>query len=829
MVAATAILLVTAVAAILKVSGDDGIAWLGGPGPAEWIVYPSPGDPGPRPVAELDAVFVRSLRLDASPSTADLRFRGFRRVAIWINGRPVAMATERGWKSVHRADVAGLLVAGENQVVAQVFNDRGPPALWLTLRLQGADLVTDGQWEVSWAGGSPRNAVPATGRMRGRRYDVADRTMSAMAGLGQQWRLVALFAIVSAALAAVVEWLGRRAAARSTWATPSPWPLRAAIAAFGLLWIALFVNNSSSIPLSTGFDASHHLKYVDWILDRHALPLANDGWQMFQPPLYYLALATAFTIGGLTTHAASAAFVVRAFGLAIGLGHLLVVAASMRALFPGRPRPQVLGLLVGAFLPCMLYLHQYPANEPLAAALSSAAVLVAVRLSRRAGSALGEWALLGLLLGLALLAKFSTLVVLVALLGALSAQTLLGDRARLRHRASGLATAALVATVTCGWHFARVWMRLGAPLVGGWDPDRGMGWWQDPGYRTMEDFVRFGRAMKAPVFAGYDGFWDGLYVTLWGDGLLSGLGYVTAMLPWWSLSLMSATCLLSLIPASAVVVGSGTTLLEWLRRPRTAEGMLLLLAFLTLVAIGFISSAVPSVVADKASYGLMALVPFAAFSALSLDRLMSGRPWLRTLTAAGLGAWALSSYATYWIDVGSAEGRIQAVPAMMNAGNTLDAARLLHDIARDNPDHWASHLMLAEIMLDHDAPRPEIVRLLEARASWPVVWKRHLLLSRLEERDGNLETALAEANRAAALAPDDVDAHVRVAEVLTKSGAEGEAVNAWRRVLEADARHVVAHRAVASLYERRGEVERAVLHRSYAKRLARSIAQLPGP
>ena len=40
-----------------------------------------------------------------------------------------------------------------------------------------------------------------------------------------------------------------------------------------------------------GFDAMAHEQYIQFIQEKHALPLPKDGWEMHQPPLYYAASA----------------------------------------------------------------------------------------------------------------------------------------------------------------------------------------------------------------------------------------------------------------------------------------------------------------------------------------------------------------------------------------------------------------------------------------------------------------------------------------------------------------------------------------------------------
>lgn len=817
---------IAAVGLVLAMAGGRDAAWLGRQGPAEWIVYPSPGDPGPRPAVELDAAFRRTFDLDQVPARAELGVRGFRKVAVWVNGQLAARATDGHWKEIQRSDVAHLLRSGRNEIAAHVLNGRGPPALWLSLQLGGTPVLSDERWDVSWAGATVRKAALATDPVRGRRHDIHGRLVSPWEGLVQHRWAIALLATISGAFALVVSRIGARPGGPGARLSSSPWPLRLAVAACGTLWIALFVHNSPLLPIATGFDSVHHLDYVQWILDRRSIPLATDGWQMFQPPLYYLVLAAAFAVGGVSAAAESAAAVVRALGLATGIAHLILVAACMRTLLPGRARAQVIGLCAGAFLPCMLYMHHFPANEPLTAALSTGALLTGLVLSRGPGR-WRTWALLGFVLGLALLTKVSAVIVCIAVLGALSAQAVLGERTDRRARVLGLSVSVGVLVVTCGWYFLWVWSRLGRPFVGGWEAERGMGWWQDPGYRTAADFLRFGRALTSSAFAGNGGFWDGWYSTLWGDGLLSALGHVDLILPWVSPSRMGAGYLLALVPSVALLAGAIAELVGWVRRPAVASGMILLLASLTILAIGVLCMEVPSVVADKASYGLLALVPLAALCASAMDRVMSRSTWLRILAVSGLATWAGMSYMAHWIDGASADAQMRTVVPVVAKGDWLPAMRRLHDIATRNPDHGPSHLMLAGLMLDLDAPGPEIVRELDARDSWPDVASHRLVLSRLAAREGQWDRALAEARQAVGLAPEDPRALRQYATILSSSGHTDRAIEAWRDVLAVDAHGVIAHRQLATLLARKGDPAGAALHRERATLLGKAISALP--
>src|SRR5207245_4701043 len=135
-----------------------------------------------------------------------------------------------------------------------------------------------------------------------------------------------------------------------------------------------------------------------------------------------------------------------------------------------------------AFLPAQLYMSHYVSNETWGAAWGAISFYVCLRIVRRDETSLGDHLLLGALLGAAMLTKFSSLIVvgtiLVVLVGSLVAR---GERSPAAW-ARSVGVVLLVFGITCGWHFLRVGLRFGKPLIGNWDPATGFSWWQDPGY-----------------------------------------------------------------------------------------------------------------------------------------------------------------------------------------------------------------------------------------------------------------------------------------------------------------------------------------------------------
>ena len=69
-------------------------------------------------------------------------------------------------------------------------------------------------------------------------------------------------------------------------------------AVIAAVWLGPLLWNAAGIPTDVGFDARHHVAYVDFLTERAELPLATDGWSMFHPPLYYGATAAAVAMSG---------------------------------------------------------------------------------------------------------------------------------------------------------------------------------------------------------------------------------------------------------------------------------------------------------------------------------------------------------------------------------------------------------------------------------------------------------------------------------------------------------------------------------------------------
>src|ERR1051326_2142467 len=366
---------------------------------APWIVYPGTPHANILPLVELFTEFHRSFRLEKTVSKATLAVCGFKQFSGRINGRPLnaPIATARTWKDVTEFDVSEFLSVGTNEISVKVSNIDGPPALWLRLQGEGLNVTTDETWEASLAGAVWRPArlasLPMPIRKGNRLYSSEDLAGSLRSSLP----VLLLFAALSFAFVLGIGF------SRGRVSSPKLLLLSAIALAIGRL--VLCWNNHASLANDAGFDADTHLSYIEYVLEHASLPTASQGWEMYQPPLYYVLSALQLGSMGLSTADSRGILVLRIFGALCGIAAFLLVFLVLRLLFPDRPQRQFFGLLLAALLPASIYLCHYVTNEVLATILVAAAIFLSLRTVAEPASCLRHHVVLGLGLWAALVGE----------------------------------------------------------------------------------------------------------------------------------------------------------------------------------------------------------------------------------------------------------------------------------------------------------------------------------------------------------------------------------------------------------------------------------------
>jgi hypothetical protein len=636
--AAAAILLLPIAFVCLRCGLSSEIPFIVQRAEAPWIMAPGEVSARLEQWGELEAPVVRFTRRFGAGDprgAVRLRLRAYGAARVHLNGEEIGEARRDGsrWREASVVELTGRLRPDDNELRVDVANAHGPALL--SLRSEGLPepLVTGPDWSVRRGEGSSaaaRLADDTRVHLLSRRVETPSEALIEKAD-----PLLLLFTLGGLGFLMARRWPG----VRDVLLAPALAPVLASLA-----WLHLYATKTSRIPAAIGFDARHHLYYVEQLAEHGRLPLAAEGWSTFHPPLFYAASALLSALGG-----GEAAL--KALPLLAGLGVVWMAWGLARRLEPERPGRVALATLFAAVLPVNLYSAAYFSNETLHAFLAGAALVAAAGLLlAEAGSGWRPLACAALF-GLAALTKFTVIVTLPVALAFLAWKLVLVDRVGPGRAVGLLAAFAAVVVLVAGWFYARNWVHYGTPAVANWGrlPGEGRIWWQQPGFHTLGYYAKFGEALLHPYLAGFHSFWDSVYSTFWGDGFIAGRAVPDQRHTFWDYGFMSAGYWLA-VPATALLAGGGIglvreTLGEGPVRRRLALGFLATASWAVSLAFLALTIQLPFFAQAKATYLLMLAGPLAlAFAGgfAGVDGWLVGRGWLpaRVLLYGWLAAFA---------------------------------------------------------------------------------------------------------------------------------------------------------------------------------------------
>ncbi len=734
-----------------KCESDPKINFLPHEGETRWIIFPAPVDARTHPIAWIDATFRRTFSLKSKPQTGRLYLRAAKRVELKVNGETVEIPTTRNWKQLSTADVSTLLRSGENTIEARVFNNDALPALWVHLDADAFNLRTNTGWQASIAGSSWRRCAFA-GEARdpgpGNLLFGGEKVFEAIQKIWLEWIAFALIAILLAI--AIRHWVSQPDADLSRV------QMFIVLGGCTAIWLGLFWNNAGFLPFVSGYDSKDHLAYIKYIQERHALPLPNEGYEMFQPPLYYALSAGVLSALRMSATDDGAVSVLRALTMLFGVANFVFVFLSVRLLFPRQALAQLIGLITGAFLPMQLYLSHYVTNETLAATLASVSIYLALRALSSEQKSLSQLLSLGACIGAAMLAKSTSLLMIPAIFGAFAIK-LLQQRSGALDWLRTLGSIAAAMLIVCGWDFIRIWRHFGSPIVGNWDPAVGFPLWQDPGFHTAADYFRFGRALVSPMFSGFYGFADGIYSTLWGESLGGGLSGILSRTPW-NYDLMTAGYWLALVPTFIVLTGGAVACFRFVRKASPEWFLIIGFSATVVVALAFMTLKIPSYAQVKAFYGLAAVVPFSVFAALGWKRLTNDSRALQFSLLLLFLLVAINNVAAIWIR-NSSQQHVYAAIRFNDQGQADRALVEASEATTKNSANGNASYVLAAILDEMGKSQDAIAECERCIALNSANGDCHFQLAVSLAQRGDLANALPEANRALELLPENSQAN----------------------------------------------------------------------
>lgn len=583
---------------------------------ATWIGYPFRPSSDAIPVLR-DSVpaysFIKRFEVDRVRGETILSARGLRSLELSLNGATLLWDPPlSSWKEMVEVDVTERLRPGQNEVRARVRNPAGPALLQLAIRGEGIDIETDASWEVTAPAIAPALASPARDTqlfsesfiMPGPE-EVFERNAPVLGAL------FLLFAGISAAF---------RTRFADVNLTRLPQIVLGGVTCY---WIAVFVVKISQLPVMMGFDIPAHLAYFDYLIENRSLPTATESWSTYHPPLFYLMTTALVLASDVARESAMGQVIYRIVCFGSGLTTVWAAHFCARRFFGGDPVKTSLATGFAGLLPMNLYVSAYVSNESLLAAWISIGTLVACNALLAERTSLRHWLAVGTALGLAIATKFSGLILVPVFAAVIAAKIGLldGEDRRAATLRGGLAFATILATAALfgGWFYLRNYLQYGEWVVWNVNLPGAMTWWEYPGFHTAAYYLGFGEALRHPFFAGFYSFWDGLYSTFWGDGLLAGMVHVGTRHSYWNYDFMTLGYWTALPATGVIAIGAGRLIERAFRgdspNQRIAASFMFLVIIVLLFSLFIVTFRVPYYAQAKAFYILGATLPLSIAAA----------------------------------------------------------------------------------------------------------------------------------------------------------------------------------------------------------------------
>jgi hypothetical protein len=564
------------------------------------------------------------------PAPIPIRVSALGRFRLAVNGGPwlESGATEQPWRRPVALDLASRLAAGDNELLIEVSNDSGPTPLRVVGRLPDGGTLTTGRapWQAAIGG---EGWVPAVAAGGGERH-LAGKELPARVRLAVALGLAAVGALALAGLLRRGRAAATRPAAAAAGGDHRPPRLRAALQRHGLALAAVAVVAAAALWNAWRFpfersrlDWGGHSEHIRYAARTWRPPLAEEGWQMYQPPLYYWLAGTVWEAAGGDQQPRAALRQVQRAGGWIGVLHALVVWRVLVRHGPESPAARALAILAAGLAPAALTTGAMITNEPFAGLACAVPLVVGAAWLAGGQAGLMKGLALGALCGLALLSKFTGLLSLAALVVGLAAGGLEEPGGARRRWVAALGGLLVAAAAIAGPYYLRNLRVYGKAFVGNWDRASGQDYEQEPGYRTAAFYARFGEIFfHLPERARWSSLWDGLYGSTWGeihDNFLSAKDAAPA-------PRAVAVFVLALLPTAAALAGFGATVAKATAPGAAGRAELVWVAATVfgLASLAAFTLVVPFVSVVKAFFLLYLTAPAALFAARGFERMERG-------------------------------------------------------------------------------------------------------------------------------------------------------------------------------------------------------------
>jgi len=510
---------------------NNDVFYLRGGGPA-WMLNPEDDRLVNEFPDDFPATYSTTFELTSRPVKAQLTLNAVRAYDLAVNGRRLAAESDTGklnWKKPVAYDILPDLVPGLNQVTVHVRSRYSMTALKAEGFVETADgarvpLDSSPGWTVVSDFAFPPsgfNREPEPVKL------LTHTTLAEDIRAGDYMRegllvypialCVILVIILYPGLTRKLDSIASRLVPDSLKTEMATEVLyRASLAViFLVLAVLLWHNFINYDPARTG-DYEHHQKYLHHFLTSWRIPTADEGIQMYNPPLFYMAAALLFRLSGpssLFPMVENCAQFVNSVSVLITMFAIFLI---LRRVLVGRLAVAA-SLAIAAFLPMSLYKAPSVAGDSATALVCTLSFYLWLRYTD--GQKRSGIVLLAVSSGIGLLVRYTALFPFLGICAGLAYmfwQNPSGRKKLITHFAAYLAIVLLIA----GGYYARNVM-----LFGGLFPINGTRelffYRQTPGFRDWDFYTNvrdliLGNPMSKQLIM--ESFLAGTYSSFWFDG-----------------------------------------------------------------------------------------------------------------------------------------------------------------------------------------------------------------------------------------------------------------------------------------------------------------------
>ncbi|MFC1714717.1 ArnT family glycosyltransferase [Candidatus Poribacteria bacterium] len=569
--------------------------------------------------------FRRRFQLRDIPAKCEIRVRAMMQFSIAVNGQTVEVDSQReehNWKSARRYDIASMLQKADNAIIIRVSNPEGPPALLVEGPTLGSPegkikLSSDTNWEAApdpnfdqWVSVVP--TLKDKARLEEKKGPIQKSPRYAI-------YIIAFAVYVIFILLAIKPWrIFHRPDSDIPPRAPGRRRLLSSIPFLVIIVIVLIINVHNTAIYSherSGFDWKGHVEYIRYMASNWRTPIATEGWEMFQPPLYYFLSAIIYKLFGGAAAEPGSLKAVQIMGTFSGVANACFAWLVLRKLFKENYLIQLLGFSVVAFLSMCFYMNPLISNEIFSGSVISLAIYMLIRYGFKKRVRIHQALILGAVVGLALLSKYTAAFVFLTAVTILMIRVLTNPSTR-RREVTALAVFLIVVFALSGWLYIRNLVKFHDPFIGNWDQKSGYHYEQHHGYRTLGFYLKFGSVFfHKPERSRWASFWDGKYGSMWMDTHGSFLKTNDDQANLYG----SIIIYLALLPSVSILLGFCQSLRSAFKSARCNPNFALIMVFvLTFISLLSFTMEVPFFSTIKAFFYLSLLPVIAVFAGKGL-------------------------------------------------------------------------------------------------------------------------------------------------------------------------------------------------------------------